>query len=83
VYYGANLRFYSIVPLFLCSIVLLFHCSSVISFRISPVRLFGISPAPLAGGWKVDISSLPPGIYLAVVREGTSIVGSGKFVVVK
>jgi len=39
-----------------------------------------------AGGemsWTIDVSSLPPGIYLAVVREGTSIVASGKFVVLR
>jgi hypothetical protein len=39
-----------------------------------------------AGGevsWTINVSSLPPGIYLAVVREGTSIVASGKFVVLR
>jgi hypothetical protein len=33
--------------------------------------------------WTVNVSSLPPGIYLAVIREGTSIVASGKFVVAR
>jgi hypothetical protein len=59
--------------------------------HIAPVRLISL---PRLGegwgggqtgsaGWQVDVSALPPGIYLAVVREGTSIVASGKFVVVR
>jgi len=31
--------------------------------------------------WVVNVSTLPPGIYLAIVREGTSIIASVKFVV--
>jgi hypothetical protein len=36
-----------------------------------------------AGGWHVDVSSLPPGIYIAIVREKTAVVASAKFVVVR
>jgi hypothetical protein len=34
-------------------------------------------------GWMVDVMELPPGIYLAVVREETTIITSTKFVVVR
>jgi hypothetical protein len=35
------------------------------------------------GGWQIDVSALPPGIYIAVVRGDAAIVASGKFVVVR
>jgi hypothetical protein len=35
------------------------------------------------GGWTVDVSAFPPGIYLAVLREGQSVQASAKFVVVR
>jgi hypothetical protein len=43
-------------------------------------------PSPPVGGkgewlWTVNVSSLSPGIYFAVVKEGESVVGTGKFVV--
>jgi hypothetical protein len=52
--------------------------------RTAPTPIPDPSPSRGKGGeWQVDVSALPPGIYLAVVREGTSIVASGKFVVVR
>jgi hypothetical protein len=35
------------------------------------------------GGWTMDVSAFPPGIYLAVLREGQSVQASAKFVVVR
>ncbi len=50
--------------------------------RTAPIP--GPSPTRGKGGeWQVDVSSLPPGIYLAVVREGTSILARGKFVIAR
>jgi hypothetical protein len=45
-------------------------------------------PSPAAGvgkcgGLTIDVSSLPPGIYLAVVRDEKGMVGSAKFVVAR
>ena len=33
--------------------------------------------------WQIDVSTLPPGIYLAVVKNGHSFISSAKFVVVR
>ncbi|MCU0371091.1 MAG: T9SS type A sorting domain-containing protein [Bacteroidales bacterium] len=35
------------------------------------------------GDWQLDVSALQPGIYLAVVREGTTFIASAKFVVAR
>jgi hypothetical protein len=62
------------------------------SYSLTVVDIFGRQVISLppdggragdGGSWQVDVSALPPGIYLAVVREGTSIVESGKFVVIR
>jgi hypothetical protein len=55
-----------------------------------------LSPSParqtssrLVGGkrwdwsWQLDVSALPPGIYMAVVRNGQEVIGTGKFVVAR
>jgi hypothetical protein len=31
----------------------------------------------------VDVSSLPPGIYLAVVKDERSVLGTGKFIIAR
>ena len=33
------------------------------------------------GGWQVDVSSLPPGMYLAVIKNGREVIGSRKFII--
>jgi hypothetical protein len=50
----------------------------------APFPLVPRSPGPQDGGWswKVDVSALPPGIYLAVVKDDRTVLGTGKFVVV-
>ncbi len=52
--------------------------------------IFGRTAAPTPtlphsgeGVWVVKVKELPPGIYLAVVREGTTVVARGKFVVAR
>ncbi len=35
------------------------------------------------GGWQVNVASLPPGIYLAVVKNGREVIGSRKFLIVR
>jgi hypothetical protein len=35
------------------------------------------------GGWTVDVSALPSGIYFVVVRDERSVIGTGKFVVAR
>jgi len=35
------------------------------------------------GGWTIDVSTLPPGLYLLVVKEGKQKLGSAKFVVAR
>jgi hypothetical protein len=47
-----------------------------------------LSPSPAVGegqggGWTVDVSAFPPGIYLAVLREGQTVQASAKFVVAR
>jgi hypothetical protein len=47
-----------------------------------------ITPSPAVGegwggGWTADVSALPPGIYLAVLREGLIIKASVKFLVAR
>jgi len=35
------------------------------------------------GGWRMDVSALPPGLYLLVVKDGTTVKASAKFVVAR
>jgi hypothetical protein len=51
--------------------------------RLTPIP--GPSPSRGKGEavWQVNVSTLPPGVYLAVVREGTTIVARAKFVVAR
>jgi hypothetical protein len=60
--------------------------------RMAPARQ--ISSPRMGGGregskegegvsWIVNVKELPPGIYLAVIREKTTVVASGKFVVAR
>jgi hypothetical protein len=35
------------------------------------------------GGWQVNVESLPPGVYIAILKNGYEIVGSRKFVVAR
>jgi len=35
------------------------------------------------GGWTVDVSGLVPGIYLAVVKDSGSVLGTGKFIIIR
>jgi hypothetical protein len=52
---------------------------------LSPCLLVPRSTCPQGGGWSwmVDVSALPPGIYLAVVRDDKTVIGTGKFVVAR
>ncbi|MCK9401689.1 MAG: hypothetical protein M0Q51_17110 [Bacteroidales bacterium] len=50
--------------------------------RLAPIP----SPSPTRGkgdSWVIDVSALPPGIYLAVLREGLSILTSTKFIIAR
>lgn len=52
--------------------------------RLIPINL--LSSYLEEGGrqsWQIDVSSLPPGIYLAVVKDEKCMVGSAKFVVAR
>jgi hypothetical protein len=35
------------------------------------------------GGWTMDVSAFPPGIYLLRLRDGQTVKASAKFVVVR
>lgn len=35
------------------------------------------------GGWQVDVSALPPGIYIALAKDDGSVIGTAKFVVAR
>jgi len=67
--------------------------SSGISCSLSVFDIFGRlapipGPCPIRGKgdvvvWTIDVSSLPPGIYIAVVKDGNTVLESAKFVVAR
>jgi Secretion system C-terminal sorting domain len=51
----------------------------------SPCPQVSLSPGQnnRDGGWQLDVSALPPGIYFVVVWDDKSVIGTGKFVVAR